>query len=179
MGKAKPRRSFITSACSRTSLGYSEAQRCLAPVPRASLPFATVNFKDGEKDHEISKSQYIFSFIFPKEMDMESTPGWCGCAASDSRQRKERGENLSCISLGRQAWTTHSFYFPILPVHQSTVSPAEPVLAAQQHEKSLGHYNHGAPQQYINIFVISVICYFEVKSVLLLPLKKFKKNSKP
>lgn len=77
MGKAKPRRSFITSACSRTSLGYSDAQRCLAPVPRASLPFATVNFKDGEKDHEISKSQYIFSFIFPKEMDMDRLVWLC------------------------------------------------------------------------------------------------------
>lgn len=123
-----------------------------------------------------------FSFIFPKEMDMESTSGRCGCAASDSRQRKEREENLHlpCKSQARQAWTAQPYYFPILAAHQSTDSPAEPVLAVQQHEKSLGHHNHGAaPQQYTGFFVISVICSFKAKAVLLLPLKNLKKNPNP
>lgn len=77
--------------------------------PGPASPFVTVSFKDREKEHEISKSQGIFSFIFPKEMDMESTPGQCGCAASGSRQRKKCGENLNlpCIPQARQAWITH------------------------------------------------------------------------
>lgn len=46
------------------------SQQCPGPAS----PFVTVSFKDGGKEHEISKSQYIFSFIFTKEMDLESTP---------------------------------------------------------------------------------------------------------
>lgn len=44
--------------------------------PGPVSPFATVSFKDGEKEHEISKSQDIFAFVFPKEMDMESRLVW-------------------------------------------------------------------------------------------------------
>lgn len=107
------------------------SHQCPGPVS----PFATVSFKDGEKEHEISKSQDIFAFVFPKEMDMESRLVWLCSLRLQAKKGTWENLHFPCISRARQAWTTHLYYFPILSAHQfvvldqltSRASPGSPV----------------------------------------------------
>ena len=103
---------FITSACLGTSGRF---QRCLevhrTDAQGPASPFATVSFKDGEKEHEIAKSQDIFAFVLPSERDQESGSA-CSCSLrAHAGERRMEKISLSVPADPTAAWVSNEECF--------------------------------------------------------------------
>lgn len=90
--------------------GFSDARRGIAPMPRGR-PRPCVSFKDGEKEHEIAKSQDIFAFVLPSEREQESGSA-CSCSLrAQAGERSTEKTSLSVPADPTAAWVSNEECF--------------------------------------------------------------------